>query len=453
MNIKAAHDVTGGLARLALGIDFADLPTDVVTRSRHCLLDWLSVLIAGWQDDAVQILLDEVRAEEGPERATLLGGGGRVSVNNAALVNGTAGHVLDFDDVHLRSRVHPSVPLWSAIIALAERHNSSFEQMIASFVAGVEIQSRIGILMGEGHYAKGWHNTSTLGIFGATVAAGHLRGLDEMQMRHALGIAASQSGGLRSLFGTMCKPLQVGRAAMNGVVASGLAKRGFKAQVDIFDRANGFQDVMGNQLNPVAALAKSTDFEVSSIIFKWSASCYGTHAPIAAAKAIAPGLSDMDAIEAIEIFIEPQYMSVCNIAEPANSTEAKFSVRHAVALALAGWNTADEGSFSLQAVNDPQLSRLRQLTCVTPSDMLPRANASVKVQLADASTITQTADASRAGACLETEAKQLAAKTRAVTSGWLTQDAAEKLVSEVLNVDSKADVASLVHSLCRVIGK
>ena len=156
----------------------------------------------------------------------MLGRAERVDILHAALLNGISSHVLDFDDTHARA-IHPSAPVLPALLALAEWRKVSGADLVHAFVLGVEAEERVGLSVFPEHYEAGWHITGTAGVFGAAAAAGKLLGLDERQMAWALGIAATQSAGLREMFGSMCKSLHPGRAAQNGLTAALLAAKNF----------------------------------------------------------------------------------------------------------------------------------------------------------------------------------------------------------------------------------
>ncbi len=159
----------------------------------------------------------------------------------AALVNGSASHALDFDDVNMAMPGHPSVAILPGLLALAEERGASGAEILAAFVAGYELQCRLGRTIAPGHYdGLGFHATATVGSFGAAAACAHLLGLDAAATATALGIAATQAAGLKSMFGTMCKPLHAGKAASNGLLAAKLASRGFTSRADALECAQGF---------------------------------------------------------------------------------------------------------------------------------------------------------------------------------------------------------------------
>ena len=177
-SIQDAPDITRRLAANVAALTYGQLPADVVFVAKHCLLDWLGVTMAGAQEPLTAMLVDYVGAEGGAPQATIIGLGGKVSVGQAALVNGSAGHALDYDDVLRWLNGHPTAPVMPAILALAEHRGDGGRALIEAFAAGVETESRVGIMMGEGHYAKGWHATATIGHFGAAAGAAKLLGLE-----------------------------------------------------------------------------------------------------------------------------------------------------------------------------------------------------------------------------------------------------------------------------------
>ncbi len=438
-NHQSDSGITQKLAERACEIDAQMLPQDVLAIAHHSLLDWITMVLAGSHDPAVVRLrqyLEEENGASGP--ATLLAGGARVSATHAALVNGTAGHVLDFDDAHLPSRVHPSVPLWPAIFAYSESCGLSGRQTLAAFVVGVEIQTRLAALMGESHYRQGWHNTATLGSFGATAAVGWLRGVTPLQMRHAFGIAASQAGGLRAAFGTSCKPLHAGRAAALGLFASGLAAQSFDAEASIFDVAGGFPELYADQTFPDAVTQREGNWDIRNVIFKYHASCYGTQAPIEAALQLHN--PSIEAVRSVQVGIENQYLSVCNIQTPETAAQARFSIRHMVALALQGADTASQQAFSHECLTDPQIAAWRERITVQGDASLARANASIEIAFTDESTGHITVDASRPETDMERQQQRLCAKSRALLQERYTADSLDGLHGLILSLDNVADM-------------
>jgi 2-methylcitrate dehydratase PrpD len=407
------HGLTARLAGRSLDFRADDLPADVAAIATHCLLDWMSMALAGSREPDAARVAAELAVEDAPGRAAVWGAGRRMGLAQAALANGMAAHLLDFDDAHLASRVHPSAPLWPAILAVCEDERLPGRDALAAFAAGVEMQSRLAALMGESHYRLGWHNTATLGCFGAAASVGRLYGVDAPTLCRALTIAAVQAGGLRMAFGTACKAYQVGRAAMTGLQAVRLARGGLEAPADVFDRPDGFAGLYARERDDDAADARPGHWHARDIVFKYHASCYGTQAPIEAALLLAGRCAPAD-IEAVRIDIEPQYLSVCDGADPDTALAAKFSVRYMVALALCGRPTAGAAGFSAESLADPGVRALCRRTEVRGDAALGRARTRVGIRLRGGAEYVQAADASRREPDLERQWRRLCDKSDGV---------------------------------------
>lgn len=438
---------TAALVDLGLGLRHDDLPEDIRSIARHSLLDWIGVLLAGWDDPAVQILRAQATERGALPRATLLGSAERGDPLDAALINGSASHVLDFDDAHLASRIHASVVLWPTLIAVGELRASSGREALTAFVAGLEVQARIADLVGNDHYRRGWHSTATLGSFGATLAAGRLYGLEPGALRHALGLAATLTGGLRALFGTPCKPLHAGRAAANGVNAADLARRGFTAVEDIFERPDGYPALVSGNARRDLPVADGR-WATRELLFKYHASCYGTQAPIEAALALREALGGEVPAGELRVEVEPQYLSVCDLPEPRTAMEARFSIRHMVALALAGRSTLDERSFAAETIADPGLAALRRRIRVAADPALPRANARLS-----AAGRAFAADASRPESDHAAQRRRLLGKSAQLLAGRLEPAAIDELQALALAIETFDDLNQWTAALRRLIGR
>ena len=311
-------------------------------------------------------------------------------------MNGAASHALDFDDVNLAMTGHPSVVLLSALLALAEERGSSGQDVLTAFVAGYELQCRLGLLLAPGHYnTLGFHATGTLGSFGAAASCAHLLGLDAEKFATALGIAGTQAAGLKSMFGTMCKPLHAGKAAYHGLLAARLAQRGFTARADVIECAQGFARTHSPDFNPADALAEPPGgFHILSNLFKYHAACYMTHAPIEAARKLREqhGLTP-DSIARIHLTLDETCDRICNIAAPRTGLEAKFSLRLTTAMALAGVDTGGLASYSEATASDPTLIALRDRVEFDFRPGLPNTLAQLDLELTDGRRLTTSYDA------------------------------------------------------------
>jgi 2-methylcitrate dehydratase PrpD len=438
--------ITSALATLGAGFRFADLPPDVVLLAKQCFLDWLGCALAGSREPLAAILQDEVREQGGHAQATILGTAERASLQQAALVNGAASHALDYDDVQWEMSGHPSVPVFPGLLALAESRRASGRDFLTAFVAGFETECRVGLLVNPGHYAAGWHATGTLGTFGSAAACAWLLSLDEERWRHALGIAAAQAAGLKSMFGTMCKPLHAGKAAANGLLAATLAARGFTSNLEALETAQGFAATQTTTFQPERCLAGApSGFALRSVLFKYHAACFGTHSSIEGVLRLKEDhhLSP-DQVRAIHLRVPVGALSMCNIQEPHTALEGKFSLRFTAALAL-GWNDTGETAFTDARVHDPALVALRDRVTVE-GDASVTGGTNVTVELADGRELREQVDVNTPATDLDRQWQRLVAKFRGLAAPVVGTQQTEALIATVAHLEEVADMASVARA-------
>src|SRR4051795_927199 len=325
--ISQSTDLTRTLAAQASAVTYDALPEPVRAWARQCVLDYYGVALAGADDPLAKILLDELAEAGGAAQASIIGHRVKLPALSAALVNGAIGHALDYDDVNLAMPGHPSVAILPGLVALAEQRNSTGREVVAAFVAGYETACRIGMALRPGHYDRGFHATGTVGAFGAAAACAHLLGLDAEATARALGIAGTQAAGLKSQFGTMCKPFHAGKASQSGLLAARLAARGFSSRPDLVECEQGFALTHAPDFRPEKALADPPrGFHILANLFKYHAACYLTHGPIETARAVrAQHAVAPEQIARITLKLDRSVDRVCNIPAPTDGLEAKFS--------------------------------------------------------------------------------------------------------------------------------
>lgn len=434
--------VTLALAARASALRFEDLSADAVDLAGHCLLDWFAVTLAGAEDDGVVMLRETCLADGASPVATLVCDGRATSPAQAALINGTASHALDYDDVNLAIIGHPTVVLAPAILALAEKIGASGRDVITAFVAGYDVCCRVGALTSPSHYGHGFHATGTVGTLGAAAACARLLGLDADRTAMALGIAATTAAGLKSMFGTMCKPLHAGRAAECGLQAAVLAAQGFVARPDAIECRQGFAATQSTDFHVEAALAAlDPDHHLRNNLFKYHASCYLTHAPIEAGRkvAAAAGVSPQ-AIERIEIAVAPVTDGVCNIPSPRTGLEAKFSLRLTTAMALAGRDTSAIATFDDAGTADPTLVELCRRTTVRFVDGWNDTRSAVTIELADGRRFSAEHDAGIPSSDLAAQGARLGAKFRSLVVPLLGAAQADALARAVVALPDAGSV-------------
>jgi len=216
------------------------IPQSAMRMMQLSLLDWAVVGMAGRDEPVSRITREMVLEEAGATHASLIGHETRVPARAAALANGATSHALDYDDTHFAHIGHPSVAVIPAALAVAETSGADAAAMQEAALIGVEASVRVGVWLGRDHYQTGFHQTGTAGAFGAALAAARLMGLDAQGCAMALGLVATRASGLKSQFGTMGKPFNAGLAASNGVEAAMLVARGFEANPDALESAQGF---------------------------------------------------------------------------------------------------------------------------------------------------------------------------------------------------------------------
>ena len=339
---------------------YDELPADVVSLAKICLLDLVGVALAGASHRSVEILVEEAATRGDAAACTIMGRRDRTGPLDAALINGTAGHALDYDDVNMAMNGHPTVPVAPALLALAEQNRLDGKALLAAFVTGYEAGGRIGSLVQPSHYARGFHITATVGTLASSLAAAALLGLDDAGRETALSIAISFASGITSNFGTMCKPLHAGRAAQNGLMAARLARRGFTANSRMLEAYKGFAGVYGDGIAAAIDVAEPRNgFHIRDNLFKHHAACYGVHASIEAAHDLLARGIKPEAVNSLLVRAPVIARDICNIPEPETGDEAKFSFRLAVALGMLGADTADPALYSAATAADPRYVAMR----------------------------------------------------------------------------------------------
>lgn len=215
------------LASFAARLRWEDIPERVRHEARRSLINIFATALAGCREPAVDITIRTMAPYTGTRTATIIGRGEGGDAALAAFVNAMSANIFDFDDTHQATVLHPAAPVFSALFAHAETKSLSGAEVLRGFVIGGEVECRIANAVSPYHYARGWHITSTCGVFGATTGVGAMLGLDDAQMLHAMSTAAVQSSGLVEALGSMAKSTSVGGAARNGLISAQLARNGF----------------------------------------------------------------------------------------------------------------------------------------------------------------------------------------------------------------------------------
>lgn len=437
------------LSKLVVETSFADFPEEVVERSKACLLDWLGATIGGMQEPSSAILLDLVREQGGEGQATVLGHGLKTTALNAALVNGTMSHALDYDDAHSETRNHTSAPLVSALLAVAEHRHLSGRDLITAYILGFEASTRIGLALGRKYYEKGWHTTSVLGRFGAAVGTGRLMGFNEGQVANALGLAATQSGGIRSVFGTMGKPFHAGKAAMDGLLAAMLSGRGFTGPQDVLDDHSEYVNLFSSEYNPDLILSPiAKNYHIMSNTIKFHAACLLLHPVIDGLLAIRNRhRPDPEDIELIDLEVAPLCLAVNDNPGVDTGMQGKFSIFFCSALALARGSVGSQ-EFSRGALDDSQVRMLMRRVRVKADPALKETEAKVAVHASGNRVFGERVTFLKGGPRNPGTFDEIVEKFLDLSKGKIPEKNLREAVARVRELETVPDIAPLI-GLCR----
>jgi len=440
--------VTAEIARRAAHLGWSDFPDDLVERTKQCLLDWFAVTVPGAQEELTDILIREAMEDGAKGSASLVGRSEKTLPSTAALINGAASHALDYDDVNFAMGGHPTVTVVPALLALGEQIKASGRLFIESFIAGYETSGRVGRLVSPNHYARGFHVTGTVGSFSATAAAGRMLGLSEQQLAVAFGIAATQAAGLKSNFGTMCKPLHAGTASEHGLRAARLASKGFTARGDSLECDQGFASSQSDNLNVDASLSEPpSGWHLRNNLFKYHAACYLTHAPIECAREIRLRSNfPPERVKKITLRVEQGANKVCNIPNPTSGLEAKFSLRQTVAMALTGVDTASLASYNDEITQEPRIKALRDKVSIEFQPDWGHSLAEMAIQLDDGTTLEATHDAGIPWSDIGKQRNAIETKFESLVTPILGAAGTKRLHDVIERIDSLADVGELARA-------
>lgn len=435
---------TRALAEFAARFSIQQIPPEVIHLSERCLLDYLGVTLAGWHEPTVRIAQSVLTKQHSGTTASLLGGG-RASGLDAALLNGIASHVLDFDDTHDPTILHGSGPILSAALAAAEMTGAPSSALVAAHTIAFEVAARVALAVHPDHYDRGFHVTGTAGTLGAAAAAGRLLGLDEEQMAHALSTAAAQAAGLREMFGSMTKSLHAGKAAANGFLSALLAQEGWVSAPAGLEGRRGYWSVLASDADP----SRATDglgqcWELHRNGFKPYACGVVTHPVIDGVSALAR-TSRMAATEIAEIRcrVNPYVLELTGKREPQTGLEGKFSIFHCAAVAYLD-GTARLRQFTDDAVLRPEVVALRQLVRAEADSSLPTSGAQVSVHTKDGRSWTTEVTAAKGTPDNPMTDQDLTEKFLDVAGPYLGPRGADSICRRALTAGSLKNVRELI---------
>lgn len=356
--------VTRMLAEWIVALKIQDVPDAVRAEGLRTFVNWFGCAIGGANHETADNAIKALAPFAGRDQAGIIGRTERFDVLHSALLNGITSHVLDFDDTHLKTIIHPAGPVASAVMAVAEYRPMHGSELLNALIVGIEVECRIGNAVYPHHYDRGWHITGTAGVFGAAAAVSKLLHLDVERTVWALGIAATQSSGLREMFGTMCKSFHPGRAAQNGAAAAFLAEAGFDSSQRAIEAPRGFANVLSDKQDYSEILGDlGTRWEAGLNSYKPYACGIVIHPTIDGCCQIREKIgSAVSDIERVELTVHPLVLELTGKRTPKKGLETKFSVYHAAAVALLHGDGSPT-AFTDEIARDATVIALRD--CVT----------------------------------------------------------------------------------------
>jgi len=358
MNARTGS-ATQDLASFSSELVYGDIPDSAVKLAKMLLLDWLGSAIVGSTQKPAKMLLSIVDKLGGTPESTIVVHARKTSCINAALVNGAMSHIVELDDVHKSSILHPGAVVIPAALAMSEREGADGKSLLTAIVAGYDVAIRIGEAVNPSHY-RYWHTTGTCGTFGAAVAAGKILDLDTNAMVNALGSAGTQAAGLWEFVsnGSMSKHLHAGKAAANGVLSALLAKNGFTGANTIIEGTRGFCEAMSDSYDVSRMTANlGKQFRILEVSLKPYASCRHTHSVIDAILKIRSQtkIRPQD-VGRIRVKTYSAALQIAGNELPRTPFEAKFSLSYCTSVALvrgkAGLDSFNNESLNDQAIRD-----------------------------------------------------------------------------------------------------
>jgi 2-methylcitrate dehydratase PrpD len=453
---------THTLAAFLAGVRYDDLPPQVIADAKLAILDWLGSALAGALEEPARIARVVARGFGASDEATVLPDG-RASASAAALANGVASHILEFDDVHRGSTIHGAAPIIPAALAVAEREHVDGRAFLLATALGYEAGLRAGEAVNPSHYYY-WHPTGTAATFGAAAAAGAILGLDADQLRDALGSAGTQAAGLWEFNtdGTMSKHLHPGKAALNGLLAADLARHGFTGASRILEGERGFIRAMsdGGDASRITA-DLGTVWKVSENWYKLHACCGHTHTAIDTALAFRAeqGWDDgeaLQAVEAIDIALYGPGYEIVREMNPRTPYQAKFSIAYVVAAALTegrvGLAQFAPDRFSPEGTVVPAIHALLERTVARVDPDLTalypaRWPARLTLTLRDGNRLAGGSDYPRGNPENPAPLSELENKFRDLVAPRYSADLAERALVAVNSLESCPDMATWLAAL------
>jgi 2-methylcitrate dehydratase PrpD len=446
------------IAEFVVQEKYESLPPETIEKAKEYALDLIGCMIGSLKRPQINILTEVIKAEGGNSRSSVVAHGFKTSMMNAALLNGTSGHALDFDDDHREGTMHPSAAVFPAVLAVGENRGVTGKQFLLSYILGLEVMIRIGeSFLGKSYY-QGFHPTGTCGVFGAAASCAKVLGFDVERTKYALGIAGSFASGTQECTGEGAwqKPLQAGHPAMGGVLAASLAEKRFIGAGTVFDGPNGlirafsFKDQF-DYGRITETLGKKWEMKDTSIkmyaccrfcgpVFDCALDLYRQGVRADNVKKIVAKVGDFS----IKMLCNPVEQKL----KPVTHVDAQFSLPWAVATAICK-NQGGIEEFATEALKDAQVLAMAEKVAwefdPAAEAMYPRAYpATLVAELNDGRILQAHVDYPKGDPENPATKTEIISKFHTLTGKYLDKEKREKIINTVNRLDELANIAELV---------
>lgn len=438
-------------AAFAVAMRRLSLPDAAPHHAKRCVIDWFAATLPGGLEPPATLMTRALAEDTGRGVASLLPSGVPATARTAALINGTASHTIEFDDIFREGLYHPGSPVIAAALAAAQQVGASGETLLRGVISGYEISNRIAAAMVPAHY-DWWHTTATVGFFGAAAASATILALDEEQAAHAQGTVGTMAAGLQQAFraDAMSKPIHAGRAAEGGLTAALMAAEGVTGALDILEGERGFGNAMSVDVDWAPALeGLGEDFTITRITQKNHAACGHLHAAIDAVLALraAHGLT-ADTVKRINVGSYQKSKEICGNANPKTPYEAKFSTHYCAALALRTGRSLRTRDFTTDLVSDAALRAMMARVSLEVDDgcqaAFPQArSAKVEIETTDGRVLSHFAPTRKGDPDAPLSDDELADKYRDLAEPVIGDGGAGQLLDKLWGLDSLRAISDL----------
>ena len=414
--------------------------------AKRSLLNFFATALGSAHDPAVSVALRTLLPFSGPATSSIIGRTEQLDAMGAAFTNAISANLLDFDDTHPETIIHPAAPVAAPAIALAEARKLRGRDVLMALVLGVEVECRIGNAVSPRHYQRGWHITSTCGIFGAAAACAKLLGLPADGIANAIGIAASQSAGNVENLPTAAKNVSVGNAARNGLLAALVAQQGYEAAPRAIEGPLGWARTMGDEPDLERLLGGlGQTWEISKNTYKPYPAGIVFHAVIDACFELRRRISRIDQIETVTV--HGSALLLARGDRPVrNERDARVSIHHCVACGLL-IGAAGVSEFERATVDRPDIAKWREKVRAELDSSMPDGAARVSVQLVSGETVTETVECPRGSLADPLGDRDIEAKLReGIRTGGSDWDA-ERIIEAIWQIDRCDDISDLMQRI------